>query len=212
MFITLEGIEGSGKTTQIRHMVDFLRSRGHDCTVTKEPGGTKIGQKIRSILLDPENIEIYPLTELLLYWADRAQHIQELILPAMGNGKTVICDRFYDSTTVYQGASRGLDMNLIQDIQHLVLGGLKPDVTFVLDLSPEVGLARAWNQINSGLRSDAETRFEKEQLIFHEKVRHGYLELARMEPDRFVVVDASADEDEVKEKILAELGRQLERF
>jgi dTMP kinase len=209
MFITLEGIEGSGKTTQILYMVDFLKGRGHDCMVTKEPGGTKIGEKIRSILLDPENIGILPLTELLLYSADRAQHIYELILPMIKTGKTVICDRFYDSTTVYQGVSRGLDMKMIDDVHDLVLGDVKPDVTFVLDLPVRDGLARAWKQINSGLRPDAETRFEKEKLIFHENVRKGYLELAGKEPERFVVIDASGDEHRVREKILAELGRRL---
>jgi dTMP kinase len=209
MFITLEGIEGSGKTTQIRHILEFLKARGHECVATKEPGGTKIGEKIRSILLDPDHVGIHPLTELLLYWADRAQHMQELILPMIGNGKTVVCDRFYDSTTVYQGASRGLEMKLIHDVRQMVLGGFKPDVTIVLDLSPEVGLSRAWKEINSGLRPDAETRFEKEKLMFHEKVRHGYLELARQEPERFIVIDASVDEHAVREKILAELGRRL---
>jgi dTMP kinase len=212
MFITLEGIEGSGKTTQIRHMVDFVRNRGHDCVVTKEPGGTKIGGKIRSILLDPENVGIHPLAELLLYCADRIQHVQELILPMIAMGKTVICDRFYDSTTVYQGVSRGLDMKMIDDVHHLVLGEFKPDITFVLDLPPEIGLARAWKEIHSGLRLNSETRFEKEKTIFHEKVRQGYLDLASNEPMRFVVIDASGDENHVKEKILAELGRRLKSF
>jgi dTMP kinase len=209
MFITLEGIEGSGKTTQIRHMVDFLKNLGHDCIVTKEPGGTRIGEKIRAILLAPEHDAIHPLTELLLYSADRVQHIQEFILPMKSMGKTVICDRFYDSTTVYQGISRGLDMKMIDDLHHLVLGEVKPDATFILDLPAEDGLARAWKQINSGLRPNDETRFEKEKLIFHEKVRKGYLEIARKEPERFVVIDASGDEHTVKEKIFAELGRRL---
>lgn len=127
----------------------------------------------------------------------------------MAMGKTVICDRFYDSTTVYQGVSRGLDMKMIDDIHHLVLGEFKPDITFVLDLPPETGLARAWKEIHSGRRLNSETRFEKEKLIFHEKVRHGYLELACKEPERFAVIDASGDRQQVKEKILAELGRRL---
>jgi dTMP kinase len=212
MFISLEGIEGSGKTTQIRHMVDFLKDRGHDCVVTKEPGGTRIGEKIRSILLDPGHTGIHPLTELLLYCADRVQHIQELILPMIKKKKIVISDRFYDSTTVYQGVSRGLDMQMIDDVHHLVLGGLKPDVTFILDLPADSGLARAWKEINSGIRPNSETRFEKEKLIFHEKVRNGYLELARKEPDRFVVIDATRNEQDVKQQIFEELGRRLEKF
>jgi dTMP kinase len=211
MFITLEGIEGSGKTTQIRHIVDFFKALGHECVVTKEPGGTRIGEKIRSILLDPENLGIHPLTELLLYSADRVQHLQELILPMKEKGKTVVCDRFYDSTTVYQGVSRGLDMKMVEAVHHLVLGGVKPDLTFVLDLPAETGLARAWKEINSGNRPDKETRFEKEKLIFHEKVRSGYLELARKEPDRFIVVDAAGDELKVRDKILEALGQWLKR-
>jgi dTMP kinase len=211
MFITLEGIEGSGKTTQIRHIVDFFKALGHECVVTKEPGGTRIGEKIRSILLDPENLGIHPLTELLLYSADRVQHLQELILPMKEKGKTVVCDRFYDSTTVYQGVSRGLDMKMVEAVHHLVLGGVKPDLTFVLDLPAETGLARAWKAINSGNRPDKETRFEKEKLIFHEKVRSGYLELARKEPDRFIVVDAAGNELKVRDKILEALDQWLKR-
>ncbi|MCU0599558.1 MAG: dTMP kinase [Desulfobacterales bacterium] len=212
MLITLEGIEGSGKTTQISHIVEFLKGIGHDCVVTKEPGGTGIGEKIRSILLDPGNAEIHPLTELLLYAADRVQHIQELIHPMISMGKIVICDRFHDSTTVYQGVSRGLDMKMIHDVHQLVLGGFKPDVTFVLDLPAEIGLMRAWDQINNGSRPSAETRFENEKLIFHEKVRRGYLELARKEPERFIVIDASGNENDVKEKIQSELAPRLIRM
>lgn len=212
MFITLEGIEGSGKTTQINHIAEFLNFWGIQYIITKEPGGTSIGEKIRAILLNPDHNRIDPLTELLLYSADRVQHIKEMVIPMIQKGKTIICDRFCDSTTVYQGFSRGLDINLINHLNQLVLCGLKPDVTFLLDLPAEAGLERAWKQIKSGHRPDAETRFEKEKLVFHEKVRKGYLELADMEPDRFVIIDASTDENRVKETILAELANRFKQI
>ncbi len=202
MFITLEGIEGAGKTTQINDMVSFLESRGHTCTVTREPGGTAIGTKIRSILLDPECGEMNPLTELLLYNADRAQHVEALIKPALDAGKTVICDRFFDATTVYQGYARGLDISLIMTLHQLVLGVLKPDMTILFDLPAETGLTRAWKAVRQGDRTHQETRFEKEALEFHEKVRAGYLDMARQEPSRFRIIDAGQDQKRVTEEIL----------
>ncbi len=211
MLITLEGIEGSGKTTQIDYIAAYLQKSGLDYAITKEPGGTVLGEKIRSILLDPVNINIHPMTELLLYAADRVQHIKELISPMIESGKIVICDRFHDSTTVYQGFTRGIDISLIQQLNSLVLEGLAPDITFVLDLDPEIGLKRAWKQISDGSRSESETRFENEKLQFHESVRNGYLELARKEPDRFVVVDASNDPAKVWDQISAHLGKCLEK-
>jgi dTMP kinase len=207
MLITLEGIEGSGKTTQIDYIAAYLQKSGLDYFITKEPGGTELGAKIRSILLDPENINIHPMTELLLYAADRVQHIKELITPMIEAGKVVICDRFHDSTTVYQGFTRGIDVSLIQRLNSLVLEGLTPDITFVLDLDPETGLKRAWKQIRNGSRSESETRFENEKLQFHESVRNGYLELARQEPDRFIVVDASADPSNVWDQIFEQLEK-----
>jgi dTMP kinase len=202
MFITLEGIEGSGKTTQAKHMVDFFRAKGSDCVLTREPGGTAIGQKIRSILLDPDSKNMSPLTELLLYNADRAQHIDELVGPALAAGKIVICDRYFDATWVYQGFARGIDMTLVDGLHRLLFKGLKPDITILLDLAPQLGLTRAWQQIENGGRTEAETRFEKEAVAFHNKVRSGYLKLARREPERFKVVDAAADERTVKETII----------
>ena len=202
MFITLEGIEGSGKTTQLRHMVDFLKNKGYDCVITREPGGTEIGKKIRAVLLDPDNSDLDPLAELLLYAADRIQHIQSKIMPSLRQGKMVLCDRFSDATTVYQGFARGLDLELINRLHEIVLGDLKPDITILFDLPPEVGLKRAWKQINSGDRTDMETRFEKEAVEFHEKVRTGYLALAQLEPERFRVIDASGDENQVKSDIM----------
>ena len=197
MFITLEGIEGSGKTTQIGRLVQFLENKGIGCVTTRQPGGTLIGKNIRSILLDPENSSLAPLAELLLYMADRAQHIHELIRPALNDGKTVVCDRYFDATLVYQGFARGLSIELIGQLHQILFDDLKPDVTLLLDLPPQVGLERAWQQLNNGQRSGDESRFEAEALAFHEKVRAGYLELARLEPDRFQIVDAAQSPDEV---------------
>jgi dTMP kinase len=191
MFITLEGIEGSGKTTQICRLVEFFEVRGIECIATRQPGGTLIGENIRSILLDPANSALEPLAELLLYMADRAQHINELIRPALKHGKTVICDRYFDATLVYQGFARGLSVELIRQLHQLLFDDLKPDVTLLLDLSPQIGLERAWRQLNSGQRSGDESRFEAETVAFHEKVRAGYLELARIEPERIRIIDAA---------------------
>lgn len=209
MFITLEGIEGSGKTSQMHHMARFLESRGHDCVMTREPGGTRIGEKMRAILLDPESKSMVPLAELLLYTADRVQHVNEIVIPALSHGKTVLCDRYFDATVAYQGHARGLDIGLINRLHALMLEGLKPNVTILLDLPPEIGLSRAWKQIHNGARAGFETRFEKESLSFHEKVRDGYLELARLEPLRFRVVDASRDENQVRDEIIKVLSSLL---
>jgi len=202
MFISFEGIEGSGKTTQAKHTVKFLQDKGHDCIITREPGGTRIGEKIRAILLDPLSKDMDPLTELLLYTADRAQHIKEHILPLLSDGQIVLCDRYYDATMAYQGFARGLDIGLIEKIHILLFENLKPDITLLLDLPPEIGLERAWKQINNGNRISQETRFEEERLSFHKKVREGYLELSRLEPERFRIIDASKDEHEVREEII----------
>jgi dTMP kinase len=210
MLITLEGIEGSGKTTQIAHILRFLQEKGYDCIPTREPGGTRIGQEIRAILLDPDHHEMEPLTELLLYAADRAQHVKEIIRPCLSSGKIVVCDRFLDATTVYQGYARGLDTELINRLHDLVLNDLRPDITLLLDVPPEIGLKRAWSQVEGGVRADRETRFEKEQLSFHRKVRAGYLEAARREPGRFRVIDAGQGEEAVRNDILNELLLVLE--
>jgi dTMP kinase len=209
MFITLEGIEGSGKTTQVDHITRFLRSNGMEVAVTREPGGTAIGRKIRGILLDPESRDMTPATELLLYTADRAHHIRQVVLPALASGRIVLCDRYFDATLVYQGYARGLDIPKIQELHQLMCEGLSPDLTLLFDLSPETGLARAWKQIDSGDRSGNETRFEKEAVDFHRKVRQGYLELARMEPERFHQIDASKDEAAVRRQIFSVLTQYV---
>ncbi len=209
MFITLEGIEGSGKTTQVSHIVSFLTEKGHECVVTREPGGTDIGGQIRAILLNPGNKRLDPLAELLLYAADRAQHIKTVISPSLLAGKTVICDRFFDATTAYQGYARKIDMTLINTLHKLVLDDLEPDMTFLFDLPVKTGLSRAWEQIDNGSRSDLETRFEKEDIAFHEKVRSGYLKLSKQYPHRFQIIDASKEIDQVKNDILHSLSLHL---
>ena len=213
MFITFEGIEGSGKTTQIELLIPVLQAKGYDCVFTREPGATEIGKKIRAILLDASHTAMLPLTELLLYEADRAQHVHEVIKPALAANKVVVSDRFFDATTVYQGYARGFDLKLIEQIHHLVLGNLKPDLTMVLDLPVDLGLKRAWQRINS--RSDlSEDRFEKEDIAFHERVRQGYLALARAEPERFRVIDASRDAEAVHRDIVdvvLSLHRQISK-
>ncbi len=209
MFITLEGIEGSGKSTQIPRIAAYLEKLGHRCLVTKEPGGTGVGRQIRAILLDPVNSGLDAMAELLLYEADRAEHVNRLIRPALAEGKTVICDRFSDSTVVYQGAARGIPSDFIGQINKSVIGELRPDITFLLDLPPELGLSRAWRQIDAGSRRRGESRFEQERIRFHEKVRQGYLALAENRPGRIRVIAAHGTQEEVGSAIESELARLL---
>jgi len=209
MFITLEGVEGSGKTSHIPAITDFLTRSGHDCLVTREPGGTAIGRDIRAIVLDPDHTAMAPETELLLYMADRAQHVRERIGPALAAGKTVVCDRFLDATVVYQGIARGLGGDRVRRIYRMTVGDLQPDVTLLLDVAPAVGLARAWRQIDAGQRTRHEIRFEKETLAFHETIRQGYLDLARAEPGRFCVIDAGAAQSRVQRAIIGVLAAAI---
>ncbi len=209
MFISLEGIEGCGKTTQINYIRTFLENEGRPFVVTREPGGTIIGKKIRSILLDPSSKELVPTAELLLYMADRAQHIHSVIRPRLAEGKIVICDRYFDATVAYQGFARGLGVTYIRDLHRMVLEDFKPDLTILLDLSPRAGLSRAWRDLDSGNRSGTESRFEEEAISFHENVRAGYLELARLEPQRFKIIDASRSLNEVQNDIQAVLTTHL---
>lgn len=209
MFISFEGIEGSGKTTQIQGVYDHLCQKGHDVIVTREPGGSTIGRQIRSILLDSKNKSLHSLSELLLYMADRAQHLEEIVKPGLASGKIILCDRYYDATVAYQGYARGLDIELITRLHGLAFAGYKPDMTFLLDLAPETGLGRAWRQIENGQRTGMETRFEEEALDFHRRVREGYLALARLEPRRFNIIDASGPQERVRKEILAVLDSAI---
>ncbi|MBI5895452.1 MAG: dTMP kinase [Desulfobacterales bacterium] len=201
MFITLEGIEGAGKTTQMPNIVAFIEARGYECATTREPGGTAVGVQIRKVLLDPSNRDMDAGTELLLYVADRVQHIRTVIQPHLMAGRVVVCDRFFDATLVYQGYARGLDKELIRGLHRLVCDDLRPDATLLFDLAPAVGLARAWREIDSGGRTSQETRFENETLAFHQKVRDGYLDLARRDPQRYRLIDAHGDAQQVSRAV-----------
>ncbi len=207
-FITFEGIEGCGKSTQVRLLARRLAENGHRVTVTREPGGCPIADQIRQILLDAGNSAITPLTELLLYAAARAQHVSSVIAPALAAGGIVLCDRFTDATIAYQGYGRNLDMSVIDQLNSLARGDIRPDLTILLDCAPETGLKRAISRINRG-RGPREERFELESLQFHQRVREGYLALARQEPARFAVIDAEAGIQEL-EKAIA--GVVLERI
>ncbi|MBW2609664.1 MAG: dTMP kinase [Deltaproteobacteria bacterium] len=209
LFITFEGIEGCGKTTQVKRLVKRLNSEGISLVTTLEPGGTRIGKSIRHILLDASNRDLSPLAELILYIADRAQHVEEVIKPALDQGKWVICDRFFDATLAYQGTARGQDMELIRILNNKATHGIRPDITFLLDCPVEMGLDRALKR-NRDLSQEDQDRFERERLEFHREVRKGYLELARKEDKRFVVINAALTEDDVEQEIFQSLSPILD--
>ncbi len=191
-FVTFEGGDGTGKTTQIKALESYLTSRGKACLVTREPGGTELGAMLRRVLLEAGGAPIAPSSELFLYLADRAQHVSEVIRPALAAGKIVLCDRFTDSTLAYQGYGRGLDLALLRQFNGVADAGTRPDLTLLFDCPIEVGLGRtASRQAQSPSGAPQEDRFEREQLAFHEKVRVGFLDLARQEPGRFRVIDAA---------------------
>jgi dTMP kinase len=198
-FITLEGIEGSGKTTQVRTLAAWLRQRGMTVRTTREPGGCPIADAIREILLHPANDVLVPRAELLLYAAARAQHVEEVILPALEKGETVLCDRFSDATLAYQGNGRGLDFSLIAQLNGLAAGNLVPQLTLLLDMPAEEGLMRARRR-NAATEENREDRFEQESLAFHRRVREGYLAIASRET-RVRVIDACGTESEVAARI-----------
>ena len=206
MFVTFEGIEGSGKSTQLARLATALRKRGLPLTATREPGGTAVGQYIRRILTDPTMPPLSVTAELLLYLADRAHHVQEAIRPALAAGRTVLCDRFSDSTLAYQGYGRGGDIAMIRHLDAIARDGCSPDLTFLLSCPVGVGLERTRNRPTGLL---AEDRFEREPPAFHERVQGGLLELAWGEPQRFVVLDTTRPLEDVEREILQETLRRL---
>lgn len=205
LFITFEGIEGSGKTTQIRKASDYLKERGVPCIVTGEPGGTPLGGELRRILLDKTVLMLSGRTELLLFAADRAQHVEEVIVPAMEEGKVVLCDRFSDATLAYQGYGRGEDIRYVRSLCAFASRSLIPDMTLLFDISADAGIGRITDRARSVGNVPREDRFERERLQFHEIIRDGYLTLAREEPDRFKVIDASGDIDAVHHDVSVHL-------
>lgn len=201
-FITLEGIEGVGKSSAVACVVDWLSAQGRTVMSTREPGGTALGEQLRQLLLARDGVPIAPLAELLLMFAGRAQHLAERIRPALARGETVICDRFTDATFAYQGGGRGLPTADIAAAARLVHGDLAPDLTLLLDAPPALGLGRV-------LERGAADRFEAEQVEFFTRVRDAYLELAAREPARFVVIDASQPLETVHASIRAALAARL---
>lgn len=209
LFITFEGIEGSGKTTQLEMIKEHLEWKGYKVLATREPGGTDIGERIRAILLNKVGEAIVPWAELLLYVASRAQLVEEVIRPCLEEGKVVLCDRFSDSTAVYQGYARGLDLGAIDTINRLATGGIKPDITFILDCPPEKGLKRAWDRVDTVKEGDKEDRFERFSLEFHNRVRAGYLKLAEEEPDRVKVIKGDRDIPTIHKEICGIIEKRL---
>jgi dTMP kinase len=199
VFITLEGIEGSGKTTQAAILADALRSRGHAVTLTREPGGTRAGELIRAIFLD-SSVSLTVPAELLLVLADRAQHVREKLRQELAAGRVVISDRYSDSTIAYQGHGRGFDLKLLSELNRLASDGINPDLTIVLDCEPETGLARTRTRALGTARQP--DRFEGEQIEFHRRVRDGFRAIARDDPSRVIVLDATRDVRDVSADIL----------
>jgi dTMP kinase len=200
-FITFEGIEGSGKTSQIRLAENWLRDRGQRVLATAEPGGTPLGMKIREILLNRGSWNIGAEAELLLFTAARAQHVAETIIPALEDGKWVLCDRYTDATRAYQEFGRGLSAELVKIINDFSTGQVEPELTFLFDLPVEIGLKRAQKRAENDIPERAEDRFEQEKMEFHQTVRNGYLQLARENPGRFRIINAAGLPEEIHREV-----------
>ena len=195
-FITFEGPDGSGKTTQMRILADRLRGRGREVVETQEPGGTNIGLQIRSILLNAENRNLCPVAEMLLYFAARAQNFDERILPAWDRGAVVLSDRFTDSTLAYQGGGRELGPDVVMQLHNIACHGLQPDLTVSIDVDAGTGLERA--KARTGAKAD---RMEEQTIVFHQRVREIYLDLARQYPERIKIIDGRGDVEKVAERV-----------
>lgn len=194
LFITFEGTDGSGKTTQIMLMEEYIRGKGYEVVLSREPGGTKVSELIRDLVLDPANAEIVPLTEMILYAASRAQHVAQVIKPAVDKGKIVICDRFVDSSYAYQGCGRGVDLKIVADVNRAAIDGMVPDITFFLDLDPEIAIKRR-------ISSTGADRIEQEKIDFHTRVYDGYKKMALLFPDRIKTIDANKSIKEISFQI-----------
>jgi dTMP kinase len=211
LFLTLEGLDGSGKTTQINRLAAWLKKRGHDSVVTRQPGGTATGDRIRALVLDSRSAFLAPMAEMALMFADRAQAIAEVIEPALAAGKIVLCDRFTDSTEAYQGGGRELGSAEVLELHRLVCGNLQPDLTLLLLPSFEASLARARrrNQRVADRSGQDEGRFEQEQDAFYRRVWQKYLEIAAREPERVVLIEGDLTIDEVHEQIVEAVAERL---
>lgn len=206
-FITLEGGEGSGKSTQIKLLSQWLDDLGVDHVCTREPGGAPGAEQIRNLVLTGDIDRWTPMTEVLLYTAARSDHVERVITPAIESGRTVLCDRFYDSSIAYQGAGRGVGVEKVRDLQRLVLGDMKPDLTLILDLPVEVGLARAVSRETD--KADAEDRFERMDISLHKTFRKVFLEIAEQAPERCVVIDADQDINSLQRVLRDTIARRL---
>lgn len=202
VFITFEGPDGSGKTTQIKLLEKYFKEKGYDILITREPGGTNISEQIRNVILDKNNMEMDRITEALLYAASRAQHVAQIIKPALFEGKAIICDRFVDSSIVYQGIGRNLGIDFIKKINDMATAGTEPDITFLMKISPELGLSRKFS-------SDECNRLDMEKLEFHNKVYEGYLKLESLYPERIIGVDAAKSIEEIYEDIIKIVSNKL---
>lgn len=218
-FITFEGGEGTGKSTQVRLLADRLRSMGRDVVVTREPGGTPFAEQVRALILSPNVAEHDPLSEALLFYAARADHIAKVIRPALDAGKFVLCDRFSDSTRVYQSVAGGLSRKAFDALEGLVVGDARPTLTVILDLDPAVGLGRAESRRTAGAGASAapasgedeagRDKYERRTLAYHQKLRDGFLAIARDEPKRCVVVDGARDAAAVSNDVWAEVAARV---
>ena len=204
MFITLEGPEGSGKTSHIPHLADYLRQKGHTVFCTREPGGTSIGEQIRQVIHDLKNAEMHPRTETLLYQAARAQIVEQVIQPRLKAGEIVLSDRYYDSTIAYQGYGHQQDLEQVRALVKYATGGLVPDLTILLDLDVEEGLRRK-KKDNEWNRLDAYT------VEFHQRVRAGYLEMVKAEPKRWAIIDAGRKWDEVQKELRKSIEQRIRK-
>jgi dTMP kinase len=205
LFISLEGTEGSGKSTQLKLLGTRLRESGYEVVENQEPGATYIGRQIRRILLDPEHQEMTPMTELLLMFASRAQAVAEIVAPALQRGQVVISDRFTDSTLAYQGEARGLGFDLVLAAHRLALGPLLPDLTLYIALDVEAALARAHHRNRCSAAEAAETRMDQQALDFHRRVAAGYRKVAQLYPERFQIIDGSGEPSDVARRVWAKL-------
>ena len=196
LLVTFEGGEGSGKTTQSQILYNALKEKGFEVIKTREPGGTRFAEIIREILVQGESNKISNISELLLFAAARADHVQKVIKECLQDNKIVICDRFTDSTLAYQGYAGNLDLDLVKEVNRISIGEISPDLTFIFDIDPTLGIERALGENNK------ETRFEEKDIIYHKKIRDGYMDIARDNPDRCVVINGTIDMEQISKKIL----------